>query len=166
MSDNDKKIIVDSLLPTFITLEQYDKGNLELSTKNVETKNLTLMDSKLIIDMAKTALKVIGEEVRYFGEDNGDNLKKIIDTLYSTYDGIDLYPSFEDKAAHVLYLIIKDHPFIDGNKRIGTLLFDFYTRSNDKRVSITPSLPLQIAMSNPKDKELIINLIITLIQVK
>jgi prophage maintenance system killer protein len=166
MSDNEKKIIIDSLLPTFITLEQYDKGILELNTKNIETKNLTLKDSKLIIDMAKTALNLIGEEVRYFGEDNGDNLKKIIDTLYSTYDGNDLYPSFEDKAAHVLYLIIKDHPFIDGNKRIGTLLFDFYTRANDKRVSITPSLPLQIAMSNPNDKELIINLIITLIQAK
>ena len=103
-----------------------------------------------------------------FALERNEGLKEIIGTIYQTFSGNDLYPTTEEKAANFLYLIIKNHTFIDGNKRIAATLFiyflDFYNIlykenkqiiDNNTLVAIT----LLIAQSNPKEKEILIDLI-------
>ena len=101
-----------------------------------------------------------------FERDNG--VEAIIFDIYQTFDGKDLYSSIEEKAANFLYLIIKNHVFIDGNKRIAATLFiyflEFYNLlykdgkqviDNNTLVAIT----LLIAQSNPKEKEILVDLV-------
>ena len=159
-----RKAVLDKLLPTLITLEEYDKGHINTKPKTDEKRKLEFDEAIEVINATKVNLENARESVGLFGIDNNNNLKAIVDTIYSTYDGLQLYPYFEDKAAHILYLIIKDHPFIDGNKRIASTLFNYYCYLNDKNLYIIPSLPLQIAQSRPEDKDLIIDLIISLLQ--
>ena len=90
-----------------------------------------------------------------------------------TYDGQYLYPSIEEQAAHLLFFIIKNHPFSDGNKRIGAFLFVWFLEKNKHRFKKSgelkindnglTSLALLVAQSNPDDKDLMIKLIINLI---
>jgi death-on-curing family protein len=166
MSENDKKKFIDALVPTLITLENFDKGTIINKTKQPEIKKITLEDAIELIGNTRESLNENNQEVRYFGIDNSNGLAKVIDTIYSTYDNEDLYPFFEDKAANLLYLIIKNHPFVDGNKRIATMLFDYYTETNGHKVTIIPSFPLHIAESKPLNKDLMVDLIISQIQEK
>ena len=89
-------------------------------------------------------------------------MKSIIDTIYSSFDNEDLYPSIEEKCSNLLYLITKNHVFIDGNKRIAATLFIYFLNyynilniDNNTLVALT----LLIAESNPKEKEVLIDLI-------
>ena len=93
--------------------------------------------------------------------------------LYQTFGGKELYPNIEDKAAHLLYLVIKDHPFTDGNKRSAAFLFvyflgrcDYLYRPNGERKindNALTALALLVAESDPKEKEVMIKLIKSLI---
>ena len=103
-----------------------------------------------------------------FGAERGSSLKAILGNIDQTFDGKSLYNSAEEKAAHLLYFIIKDHPFSDGNKRIGCLLFLIYltkSKIGTKNVGVNAmiSMALLIAESDPKQKELMINLIMNLL---
>ncbi len=84
--------------------------------------------------------------------------------------GEELYKSAEEKAANLLYMVIKDHPFSDGNKRIGSFLFILYIQINKLPLTIDnlglTSLALLVAESNPQQKELMVKLIINLISSK
>ena len=104
-----------------------------------------------------------------FALERNQGLKSIISTIYQSFDGNDLYPTIEEKGANFLYLIVKDHTFIDGNKRIGATLFiyflDFYNilYKNEKQVidnNTLVAITLLIAQSNPKEKDVIIDLIL------
>ena len=103
-----------------------------------------------------------------FALERNEGLKEVIGSIYQSFDGNDLYPTIEEKAANFLYLITKDHIFIDGNKRIAATLFiyflDFYDIlynengqiiDNNTLVAVT----LLIAESNPKEKEILVDLI-------
>ena len=103
-----------------------------------------------------------------FALERDKGLKAIIGDIYQSFDNIDLYPTIEEKAANFLYLITKNHTFIDGNKRIAATLFiyflDFYNilYKNNKRVidnNTLVALTLLIAQSNPKEKNILIDLI-------
>jgi death-on-curing family protein len=97
----------------------------------------------------------------------------ILGNLYQTFDGQELYRSIEAKAAHLLYFIIKDHPFSDGNKRIGAFLFIlFLARNNhlfkqngERKINDNAlvAVALLVAESNPKHKEIMVKLIMNLI---
>ncbi|MCI5145049.1 MAG: Fic family protein, partial [Candidatus Electrothrix sp. AR3] len=84
-----------------------------------------------------------------------------------SFAGQDLYPSIEEKAAHLLYFTIKDHPFTDGNKRIGSFLFLLFLRLNQSRVNFDDkalvALTLLIAASAPEQKDLLIRLVVNLL---
>ena len=93
---------------------------------------------------------------------------KLINSIYSSFDNKDLYPSLEEKASNLLYLVVKDHVFIDGNKRIGATLFIYFLnkynllyRDNQKVIdnNTLACMTILIAESNPKDKEVIIDLV-------
>ena len=94
-------------------------------------------------------------------------------SIVQTFDGQYLYPSIEEQAAHLLYFVIKNHPFSDGNKRIGAFLFIWFLDKNKHRFkksgevklndNALVALALLVAQSNPEEKELMIKLIINLI---
>lgn len=93
--------------------------------------------------------------------------------MYQTYAGQDLYPSLEEKAAHLLYFIIKDHPFVDGNKRSGAFLFILFLAKNNilydekgnRKINdrALVAITLLIAQSKPSEKELMTKLVVNLI---
>jgi death-on-curing family protein len=97
----------------------------------------------------------------------------ILSSIVATFDGQYLYTTIEEQAAHLLYFIIKDHPFTDGNKRIGAFLFIWFLEKNRHRfkkngeVKINDTglttLALLIAQSDPREKEMMIRLVINLI---
>ena len=103
-----------------------------------------------------------------FALERNQGLKSIINNIYQTFGGEDVYPTIEEKASNFLYLIIKNHTFIDGNKRIGATLFIYFLEyynilfKDNKRVldnNTLVALTLLIAQSNPKEKEIIIDLV-------
>ena len=108
-----------------------------------------------------------------FALERNQGLKSIIENIYQSFDGKDLYPTTEEKAANFLYLITKNHTFIDGNKRIAATLFiyflEFYNLLyiDNKQVidnNTLVALTLLIAQSNPKEKEVLIDLVMNFLK--
>lgn len=105
-------------------LLQYDEDTLGIPEKRHSSKKAIEYEqaSRAIATMKSDLLKR-GEAGELFGLERDQQLLSILGNLYQTFDGEELYPSIEEKAAHLIYFVIKDHPFNDGNKRIGSLLF-------------------------------------------
>ena len=105
-----------------------------------------------------------------FGNEKEKNsVNGIVGNIFQTFGGRDLYPTVEDKAAHLLYFMVKNHPLTDGNKRSGAFSFVWFLRKSSRLpASLTPealtALTLLVAESNPKDKEKMIGLILLLLQ--
>ncbi len=158
---------------TLTLLDEYDKGKIR-ETKGVKSKFvLTYENCARIIEELKKELLAKGEAGELFGQERGGSFEGIINGLYQTFGGKELYPTIEDKASHILYLIIKDHPFSDGNKRSGAFLFVYfldkseylYRQNGEKKISDTAltALALLIAESDPKEKEVMVKIIKNLI---
>jgi prophage maintenance system killer protein len=110
-----------------------------------------------------------------FGNEKDKSFKGSLNGIYQTFDGKDLYPSVEEKSAHLLYFIVKNHSFTDGNKRIAAFLFVWFLERNNllyhqgKKViddNALVALTLMIAESNPDDKNMMIKVIVNLINNK
>ena len=151
-------------------LDQYDHQSVEVRhTQEQETYRLTYEKARAQIDQWRSHHKA----GKLFGNEKDESFKSSIDTIYQTFDGIDLYPSVEEKAAHLLYFIVKNHSFSDGNKIIATGIFVWLMDKNQilfktdcsKRIADNAliSLTLMIAQSKPEEKELIINMVVNLI---
>jgi len=135
---------------------------------------LGLEEAQLAIDTLRRDLARCGEATPLFGQDNRQALAGILGAIEQTFDGQPLYPTAQLRAAHLLYFVIKDHPFADGNKRIGTLLFLEFLRRNqllllpDGQPRIADNgmaaLALLIAESAPQQKDLIIRLVMALLE--
>ena len=104
-----------------------------------------------------------------FALERNQGLREIMGAIYQSYDNKDLYPTIEEKAANFLYLITKNHVFIDGNKRIAATLFIYFLNyydilyKDDKKIidnNTLAALTLLIAESNPKEKNIIVDLVI------
>lgn len=165
--------LIRAYTKTWDILLKYDENRLELpkSGKSGISRELKYKEAKLAIINLKTELLQKSEASNLFGQERGKSLDGIIGSLYQTFGGDDLYPSIEEKAAHLIYFIIKDHPFNDGNKRIGCLLFLLFLSINEfKLTSVSPesltALALLIAESDPKHKKVIIRLVINLLNEK
>ena len=165
--------LIRTYTKTWDILLKYDENRLELpkSGKSGISRELKYKEAKLAIINLKTELLQKSEASNLFGQERGKALDGIIGSLYQTFGGDDLYPSIEEKAAHLIYFIIKDHPFNDGNKRIGCLLFLLFLSINEfKLTSVSPesltALALLIAESDPKQKEIIIRLVVNLLNEK
>jgi death-on-curing family protein len=153
---------------TLTLLEQYDKEKLSLIKKARGKFILKYENAIKVIDKIKKDLISKNEASDLFGQENSGKFKAILGAIYQTFGKKELYPSLEEKAAHLLYFIIKDHPFVDGNKRIASFLFiyfldknDFlYRHSGEKKINdnALTALALLIATSNPKDKEILIKI--------
>jgi len=109
-----------------------------------------------------------GEATDIFGNERNEDLPGIPEAIAQTFDGQDLYPGAGEKEAHLLYFVIRDHPFTDGNKRVGSFLFLYLLQINglpdevgfSKKALVT--LALLTAAGNPKQKDLLIRLIVNL----
>jgi len=172
---------VDSLLSvikdyasSWVLLRKFDDGDLLIKKGKVKEKSRFEYDfARSAIDELKSQLIKKEEAGDLFGNERDGSFKGIIKTIYQTFDSKELYGSLEEKAAHLLYFLIKDHPFSDGNKRIGSFLFILFldinkilNRSNgEKKISDNAlvALALLIAESDPKEKEIMIALITNLL---
>ena len=135
---------------------------------------LGLAEAHRAIDTLRRDLARCGEATPLFGQENRQALAGILGAIEQTFDGQPLYPTAQLRAAHLLYFVIKDHPFADGNKRIGTLLFLEFLRRNqllllpDGQPRIADNgmaaLALLIAESAPQQKDLLIRLVMALLE--
>ena len=121
------------------------------------------------------SLLKFNEESEIFALERNKGLNSIINTIYMSFGGQDVYPTIEEKAANFLYLIIKDHTFIDGNKRIAATLFiyflEFYNilyRDSERIIdnNTLVAITLLVAQSNPKEKDILIDLIMNFLNKK
>jgi len=158
---------------TLTLLEQYDKEKLSL-IKNTKGKFILKYEEAInVISKIKKDLIAKKEASDFFGRENSDKFKGILGNIYQTFDRKELYPSLEEKSAHLLYFIIKDHPFVDGNKRIASFLFVYYLDKNDflyrstgeKKINnnTLTALAILIAISNPSEKDKLIKIITNLL---
>lgn len=144
-------------------LDDYDHRRIE-KPKGINS------DIKISYDECMSIISMLrfNEESDIFAIERNRGLESIINNIYQTFDNIDVYKSIEEKASNFLYMIIKNHVFIDGNKRIAATLFIYFLHSydilyrNDKLIidnNTLAALTLLIAESNPKEKEIIIDLV-------
>jgi prophage maintenance system killer protein len=162
--------IVNSYARTWKLLWQYDEDALTFPKKEPAEENILELDKtrEAIVSLRENLLEK-GEATAIFGNERNDGLAGILGAIHQTFGGQDLYPSIEEKAANLLYFIIKDHPFTDGNKRIGSFLFilflqrnDLLSRSNFDNSALV-ALTLLIAASSPDQKDLLIRLVVNLL---
>ncbi len=160
---------LDSLL--FIRQHDHTPKGVADTTSTDESAPYILEKGKVnaIISALKNRLRSRKENVEYFGVEQNGGVEKIIGNIYQGSDEGDYYPSVESKAAHLLYFLVKDHLFIDGNKRIAAFLFIWFLDINGmlRRENEGPIIPygfiykltVFIATSNPKDKDVIVDLV-------
>ena len=172
LSDEGKAVleVVNRYAKSWSLLLKYDEDRLELpQDRHPARKSLDYDRTQQSIKALKDDLLARGEASDLFGQERDQHLQGILGNLDQTFDGQDLYPSVEEKAAHLLYFVIKDHPFSDGNKRIGSFLFLINLKENGllDQSSLNDTglvaLALLIAESDPKQKNLMIRLIMNLL---
>ena len=166
LEGNDAKEIlkvIGSYSKALNILDDYDHKKLKKVKGNIDQRIIKYEDCIDVINKLK-----FNEESKLFAVERNKGLESIIGNIYQTFGGEDVYKSIEEKGANFLYLIVKNHVFADGNKRIAATLFiyflNFYgilykdgnqTIDNNTLVALT----LLIAESNPKEKEIIIDLV-------
>ena len=152
------------------TLNSYDYQRLTVSDTTNEAAFHATYDNAM---QAILSLKERFGESALFGNEKDDSFKSSIGQIYQTFDGIELYPSTEEKAAMLLYLVTKNHSFSDGNKRIAATLFLWFLNNNrilyredgSKRIADNTlvALTLMIAESRPEEKDVMVKVVVNLI---
>lgn len=161
--------VILSYTRTWQLLLAYDEDTLTLPTSNhvYEMSMLKYEQAKQTIEALKTDLFHRGQATPLFGNERDHGLKSILGNIEQSFAGQQLYPTIEERAAHLLYFVIKDHPFTDGNKRIACLLFLRYLTQNSFPLKINDNglvaLALLVAESEPSQKELLIRLTVNLL---
>ena len=169
-SKSQVKEIIDVLADYAIgldILDGYDKQNLELGMVQPNPVfQISYQEAKLAIEELR--IKFGGSAL--FGNEKDDSFKSSISTINQTFDGKELYPSVEEKAAHLLYFVVKNHSFTDGNKRIAAWLFVWYLAKNNYLLNskgnpkvannALATITLMVALSKPEEKELMVLVIV------
>jgi prophage maintenance system killer protein len=162
--------VVNRYARSWSLLLRYDEDRLELpKNRHPPKQSLDYGRTGKSIKALKEDLLARGEASGLFGQEREHHLQGILGNLDQTFGGQELYGSVEEKAAHLLYFVIKDHPFSDGNKRIGAFLFLLFLKENNllEQSGINDNglvaLALLIAESDPRQKELLIRLIMNLL---
>lgn len=155
--------VIGSYSKALDLLDDYDHRTLKKPKGNINSKKIKYHDCIKIINN----LKFVANS-NLFAVERDKGLESIIGNVYQTFGSKDIYPSIEEKSANFLYLIVKNHVFIDGNKRIAATLFIYFLNfynilyKDNKQIidnNTLTALTLLIAESNPKEKDVIIDLI-------
>ena len=151
------------------TLDSYDYQALTIKSTTKEQFHATYEDAMAVIMELKTKFG----ESELFGHEKDESFHSSIGQIYQTWDGIDLYPSVEEKAAMLLYLVVKNHSFTDGNKRIAATLFLWFMENNrilygsdgHKRIADNAlvALTLMIAESKTDEMDMMVKVVVNLI---
>ena len=164
--------VISRYAGSFKTLAEYDNGRIDLRFMNRAKKG-----KDLTVEMCEKAVEQLKKSVHgsdLFGKKRDGSFNGSIVTIFQSFNGEELYRSVPEKAANLLYFVIKDHPFYDGNKRIGALLFVLFLTMNNYHLAengetkisdrALTALALLIAESEPKEKELIVSLVCKLLE--
>ena len=153
-----------------IFLDRYDYQSLKI--ENITTNTIYQLTYKEAITQIQLTKQIYGNS-DLFGNEKDQSFRSSIATIYQTFGKVDLYPSIEEKAANLLYFIVKNHSFSDGNKRIAAFLFLYFLEKNrilrtedgEKRIANNTlvALTLMIAVSKPEDKDVMVKIIVNLI---
>ncbi len=163
--------LIKTFSSTWFSLQSYDKQKFPKKGNTQKTINVEAKDLYADIKMLKNELIKRKEATELFAQEkNKDSLKGILGSVFQSAFGEDAYQTIEEKSAHLLYFIIKNHPFNDGNKRTGAFAFIWFLRKTklDFQKKVSPetltTLTLLIAESNPKEKEKMIGLILLILK--
>jgi len=155
----------------WLLLNAYDKESFPKKGVTKRQVKMTADDIYEALLKLKEELAVKNKVSKIFGQERQkDSVKGIVGNVFQSFGRKDLYPTLEEKAAHFLYFMVKNHPFVDGNKRIGAFIFVWFLRKFKilNIPKLTPEvlavLTLFVAGSNPKDKERITGLILMLLR--
>jgi len=161
--------VVDRYLPSLRALRDYDNGKFEEPPGAAPTWQLTYEEARSVID--KVAAEFPTDTL--FGGERGGSLRGVIATVYQGFGGVELYKTVQSKAANLLYLVIKDHPLTDGNKRSAAALFVHFLERNGMLIgprgvprisnNALAAITLMVAMSDPKEKEVMIALVVSML---
>ncbi len=163
--------LIKEFATTWVSLEAYDKGTvhpLGFTKKAVQLTGSEL--TRAISHLRRELIKRNGASELFAKEKQTKSIEGIVGNVMQSFNGADLYASIEEKAAHLLYFIIKNHPFIDGNKRSGAFAFVWFLRKTGVRGGgrINPAgltaLALLVAESKAEKKDHVVNLITQLLR--
>ena len=160
---------------TFVLLNQFDSERLPLGDF-ATTIHYEIREDEALAGIATLKADMLGrgEASALFGNQKDDSFAGILGNILQSFGGEYLYPSIEEQAAHLLYFVIKNHPFSDGNKRIGAFLFIWFLQRNQHHLksdgelkindNALAAIALLVAQSDPAQKQLMIHLIMNLIR--
>jgi len=166
--------IISQYTRSFVLLSKFDNESLEATSSEKKlTYEIKYKEAVTAIEELKKNLLGINEASDLFGRQRDEGFKSLLLSVVQTFGGEYLYPTIEEQAAHLLYFVIKNHPFADGNKRIGAFLFIWFLqrnkhllrKNNDSKINDNAlvALALLVAQSDPSTKDLMVKLIMNLI---
>lgn len=167
--------VITDYARTFVLLNQFDSERLPTADFSQDIRfEISYEIAREAIDALINALIQQGEATELVGNEKDDSFAGILGNIVQSFGGEYLYPSIEEQAAHLLYFIIKNHPFSDGNKRIGAFLFIWFLQANQHHLkrngelkindNALAAIALLVAQSVPEQKNLMIQLIMNLIR--
>lgn len=163
--------LIAAFAETWLSLDAYDKDQLANIGKTKKSVSLTAKELEgAIVELKKELLKK-GEATAIFAKEReAENVVGIFGNVMQSFGGAALYPSLEEKAAHLLYFMVKNHPFVDGNKRCGAFAFVWFLKKCNllDQSKISPqaltALTLLIAESDPKQKDKMVKLVLQMLR--
>ena len=162
--------LINAFAETWFSLDAYDMEKFPRDNKTKKQISFTAEELSQALLKFKQELTIKKQATEIFGQERvKDSVNGIVGNVFQSFAKKDLYPNAEDKASHLLYFMVKNHPFVDGNKRSGAFAFVWFLRkSGTLRASLTPealtALTLLVAESCPKDKDKITKLIVLLLK--
>ena len=167
--------VITGYARTFVLLNQFDSERLPLGDFATSIRyEIEPSEAVAAIAALRADLMAQGEASELFGNQKDDSFAGILGNIVQSFGGEFLYPSIEEQAAHLLYFVIKNHPFSDGNKRIGAFLFIWFLQRNQHHLktdgelkindNALAAIALLLAQSDPAQKQLMIHLIMNLIR--
>jgi prophage maintenance system killer protein len=170
VDDTGKEVlqVINDYAYALATLDRYDHGSLVVEATSGPASFVLEYDEAIALVQSMK-----GDFEGLFGQEKDQGFKSALGAISQTFDGKDVYPSIEEKAANLLYFIVKNHAFTDGNKRIAAAIFIYFLSANgilyrpdgSKRLADNAlvALTLLIAESRPEEKEIIVKVIVNLI---
>ncbi|MGS0973717.1 MAG: RhuM family protein [Candidatus Izemoplasmataceae bacterium] len=167
MDSSDVLGVINRYAKSLQILDDYDYKRLIKPSGNSNAYKLNYKETKQVINNLE-----FNSKSKLFGKEKDQSFKSSISTIYQTFQGKDLYPTIEEKGANLLYLIVKNHSFVDGNKRIAASIFLYFLHKNNQLIidnkeiisnSTLAAITVMIALSKPEDKDDMVNLVMTFI---